>query len=94
MTEGEVLAALPGQATQRPGPHTDGIASVEVEHLTIAGHDFRATFVPAKSGGLIRVAVMPVEKNPSEVVFQDLQTALIEQHGAPASSQNTLSGVP
>ena len=47
----------------------------------------------SQSGGLIRVAVMPTEKNPSEVVFQDLQKALIEQHGAPASSQSTRDGL-
>jgi hypothetical protein len=92
MTEDEVLAALSGQAARLPGLHKDGTASVAIEPLIIAGHDFRVTFVLAKSGGLIRVAVMPTENNPSEVVFEDLRKALIEQHGAPASSQSTRDG--
>jgi hypothetical protein len=93
MTEDEVLAALPGRAVRLPGLHNDGTASVAIEHFVIASHDFRVTFVPAKSGGLIRVAVMPTENNPAEVVLQDLQKALIEQHGAPASSQSTRDGL-
>src|ERR1035437_6271855 len=93
MTEDEVVAALPGQATRLLGLHNDGTASVGVEHVMIAGHDFRVTFVPAKSGGLIRVGMMPTEKNPAEVVFQDLQKSLIEQPGPPASSQSTRDGL-
>ncbi len=50
MTEEEVLAALPGQAARLPGLHKDGTASVVIEPLIIAGHDFRVTFVPARVG--------------------------------------------
>src|SRR3954469_19717180 len=80
MTEEEILTALSGQASRLPGEHKAGTAAISIERITIAGHECRVTFVPARSGELIRVAMTPTERNPPAVVFDDLLKTLMEEY--------------
>ncbi len=93
MTQDEVLAALAGQNPRVAGQPQNGTARVEIERVAIAGHDFSASFVPGKSGGLVRVGLTTPDRNPPAAVFDDLRKALIEQHGQPASSDMKRDGL-
>jgi hypothetical protein len=93
MTEEEILTALSGQASRLPGEDKPGTAAISIEHMTIAGHECRVNFVPARSGELIRVAVTPTERNPPAVIFDDLLKRLMEEHGKPTSSDTRRDGL-
>jgi hypothetical protein len=93
MTQDEVLAASAGQNPRVAGQPQNGTARIEIARVAIAGHDFSASFVPGKAGGLVRVGLTTPDRNPPEPVFDDLRKALIEQHGQPASSDMKRDGL-
>ena len=93
MTEGEILKALPAQASQlaKPVKYADRAATVGIERLTINHTDFIVDFLPDQQGRLDRVLLRPVSENPLESVFQTLAASLTEKYG-PADFKDPTSG--
>ena len=93
MTETEIRTALPDQASRlaQPAKYADRSAAIGIERLTINRTDFSVNFLPDQKGGLDRVMLRTVSKNPSETVFQGIAASLTEKYG-PADFQDAGSG--
>jgi hypothetical protein len=89
MTEQEVLAALPGQATRLTGPlpersYAGGVVvNVGIENLDISHTKFLVHFVMDGKGRLRRVLLKPIER-AYPFHFQTIEAILTEKYGQPS----------
>ena len=96
MTEGEVLAAFPGEVVKARKPETyrdSRVATLEIPRYEVSGTTYRVLFGFDGLGYLASVSLFPFDSIAPgvahEAAFNALEGLLIEKYGKPITTKDT-----